>query len=277
MHHYQFNIGDYRKDTGHLSLLEHGIYRMLLDTYYLSDGVMEADDAKIMRTHCVRTADEQQAYKNVISDFFQLRDGHYFHTGCDKVLGRIYEKSDKARASAQARWDKKLNKNNNKEKQKTKSSEENANAMRTHGERNANGMLPITHNPLPNINNKYKDFDFSSWPSMPDPQVLSDWFAMRKRIKADVSQTVINNFGAELTRAKAGGYSVDYCLSEAITRNWRGLKTEWLRNADNKPAHGKRESKSERSDRAARDYLATLAEDDGGDLAWLEGGGTGSH
>ena len=36
MHYYQHNIADYRKDTIHLTLLEHGVYRQLLDQYYLT-------------------------------------------------------------------------------------------------------------------------------------------------------------------------------------------------------------------------------------------------
>jgi uncharacterized protein YdaU (DUF1376 family) len=164
MHYYQFNVGDYRRDTSHLSLTEHGIYRMLLDTYYLNDGPIDADDAKLMRTHCVRTADEVQAYKNVINDYFELRDGQYFHRGCDKVLGQIFEKSDKARQSAMARWNKKSNKN----KAETRHECDNdANALRTHSESSANGMLPnnpITHNPIskkPSSSNKFTEADLS--------------------------------------------------------------------------------------------------------------------
>ena len=146
MFHYAFNVGDYRKDTAHLSLLEHGIYRNLLDSYYMNEGPLEADDTKLMRTHCVRSADEQQAYKNVIADFFIAEDGYYRHRGCDKVLAAIYEKSDKARKSAEARWSSK-----NKPSRKN-SCEPDANALPSQSERNANGMLPITHNPIPKDN-----------------------------------------------------------------------------------------------------------------------------
>ncbi|MCP5345136.1 MAG: YdaU family protein [Pseudomonadales bacterium] len=166
MHHYQFNIGDYRKDTAHLSLLEHGIYRMLIDSYYTNEGPLEADDAKLMRTHCIRSADEQQAYRNVMDDFFDLVDGRYVHAGCDKVLAKIYEKSAKAKESAEKRW---ANKNKG---SRVSKEEKNANAMRTHSERNANGMLPITHNPIPNTDssNELSLSDlfsqlWESWPS----------------------------------------------------------------------------------------------------------------
>lgn len=76
--------------------------------------------------------------------------------------------------------------------------------------------------------NIYRKFDFSDWPSIPSEQVLNDWFAMRKRQKADVSQTVINRLTNEFLKAKSLGYSVDDCLSECVTRNWRGFKAEWV-------------------------------------------------
>ena len=133
MHYYQFNISDYRKDTGHLSLLEHAIYRSLIDTYMLEESPLCADNAKLMRTHSVRTKDEVAAFLSVLSDFFILRETGYHLDRCDTELGRIYEKSEKARASAMKRWEKK-----------------DAKAMRTHSEGNAKGMLPITYNLIPN-------------------------------------------------------------------------------------------------------------------------------
>lgn len=84
--------------------------------------------------------------------------------------------------------------------------------------------------------NIYSKFDFSDWPSTPSKQVLDDWFAMRKRQKADVSQTVINRLTNEFLKAKSLGYSVDDCLSECVTRNWRGFKAEWVSRDEPAPA-----------------------------------------
>ena len=74
-------------------------------------------------------------------------------------------------------------------------------------------------------------FDYSGWPSLPSDQTMADWLAMRKRLKADVSQTVINRFAVELKKAKAYGYTVDQCLSECVTRGWRGFEVQWLLNS----------------------------------------------
>lgn len=80
-----------------------------------------------------------------------------------------------------------------------------------------------------------QEIDYGCWPSMPSEQVLTDWLAMRKNAKATTSQTVITTFGKELTKAVQAGYSVDQCLSECITRNWRGFKLDWLHNAGVNP------------------------------------------
>lgn len=131
VHYYQFNIGDYRRRTNYLSLLEHGIYRALLDTYYLEEKPLCADDANVMRTHNIRTPNEVEAYQNIINDFFELQDDGYHHIHCDEQIEKYRDKSAKASASAKARWD-------NKPK-----------AMRTHSEGNANHKpLTINHKPI---------------------------------------------------------------------------------------------------------------------------------
>jgi len=125
MNFYPFNIGDYRKDASHLSVIEHGVYRQLIDSYYKNEGPLLADDAKLMRTHNIRTNQEKEAYKQIISEFFILDEKCYRHYGCDKVIDKILCKSAKARASAEKRWER-----------------EYANAMRTQCEQDANGILP---------------------------------------------------------------------------------------------------------------------------------------
>ncbi|WP_019558504.1 YdaU family protein [Thioalkalivibrio sp. ALE12] len=146
MNHYRHHIGDYRKDTSHLSLLEHGVYRQAIDLYYLSESPLPSDMQRLMRLLCVRTADEERALCAVLEDFFTLTNEGYEHARCKRELEAIYEKSEKARESAQKRW--------GKEKQDvTKAdAQQNEGAMRTHSEGNAKAMLPsnpVPSNPVP--------------------------------------------------------------------------------------------------------------------------------
>lgn len=106
----------------------------------------------------------------------------------------------------------------------------------------------------PRVKSEKSVLDYSVWPAQPSPQVMTDWLAMRKRQKADVSQTVINLFAKELVAAAADGYSVDACLSKCVARGWRGFEAAWLRNGDSRAgpvASGKRHNGFENTDYTA--------------------------
>jgi len=150
VHYYTFHISNYRKRTAHLSLLEHGIYRALLDSYYLDESPVCADDAKVMRTHCIRTPEEKEAFRLVVDEFFTKEGETYRHSDCDEHLEKIYQKSEKARESAKARW----SKNANASKKNANATPEDASAPESQCERNADGMLPNTQYPIPNTKDK---------------------------------------------------------------------------------------------------------------------------
>ena len=140
MHYFQHNIADYRKDTMHLSLLEHGVYRQLLDQYYLNEQPLFDDPNRIMRLINAKTDEEKQAVLNILGDFFELTKDGFIHKRCDLEIKTYNEKSIKASNSAKIRW-------------------ENANVMQTHSEPNANHKpITINHKPLTNIK-PLSDFD----------------------------------------------------------------------------------------------------------------------
>ena len=231
MHYFQFNIGDYARDTAHLTEMEDLAYRRMLDLYYRSEKPLPESIDEIarlirMRTHC-------DCIAIVLQDFFELHADGYRNGRADQELERTYSKSVKARESAKARW----NKNNDLA---------NAEAMRTHSEGNADYMLPITHNTLPiTQDTEVKDkvsqkLDFSCWPGIPSQGLMTEWQALRKRMKATVTQTVVNRTGKELHKAVAMGFTVDQCFELWIYKGWRGFEAEWLNGAN----HGQNSSQA---------------------------------
>lgn len=136
MNYYERHIGDYLKDTAHLSLLEHGVYTRLLDVYYTREGgIPEKEAARLIGA---RSRDEREALAAVLAEFFVLVDGLHMQQRCDREIERYQDKQAKAKRSAEARWS------------ATKThSEGNANAsadaMRTHSEGNA------TRAPVPSL------------------------------------------------------------------------------------------------------------------------------
>ncbi len=86
MKRYQHDIREYRADTAHLTLLEHGVYRQLLDWYYLDEGPLPLKTDLVMRRLSARTPEEKTAVQAVLDDFFTLTDEGYRHYRCEQVL-----------------------------------------------------------------------------------------------------------------------------------------------------------------------------------------------
>jgi len=140
MQHYQFHIGDYVKDTAHLTDLEDLAYRRLLDLYYDTEGHIPSDPQQVAR----RIRSNVDAVTQVLSEFFYKTDlGEWKHHRCDQEIEKVYEKSEKARANAAASHAVR------RAKATPENSERNADAMQTQSERTANALLPVTRNPSP--------------------------------------------------------------------------------------------------------------------------------
>jgi len=137
VNYYERHIGDYLKDTAHLSLLEHGVYTRLLDVYYTREAAVPDD--QVARLIGARSKEEKEALQAVLVEFFVKADSGWSQDRCDREIARYQEKQSKARSSANARWG-----------AKPPQSEGNANAypdaMRTHSEGNApNHQTPDTN------------------------------------------------------------------------------------------------------------------------------------
>lgn len=138
MHYYQFNIGDYHCHTAHLDPLEDIAYRRMMDWCYLHESPLPDDIDEIakkirMRTHC-------ECIANVLREFFFLTDEGWSNARILKEVNAFKAKSDKAKASARARWDKKPSKINKKDSD--------ANALRTECEGNAKHKTRTTKQEL---------------------------------------------------------------------------------------------------------------------------------
>jgi len=105
VNYYTRHIGDYLKDTAHLSLLEHGVYTRLLDVYYTREsGIPEIQVARLIGA---RTEPETQALQVVLQEFFELRDGVWRQGRCDEEISR-YADSEPEREVKKANEDNRL-------------------------------------------------------------------------------------------------------------------------------------------------------------------------
>jgi uncharacterized protein YdaU (DUF1376 family) len=86
LHYYQFNIGDYRKDTVHLSRIEHSIYRDLIDWYYLDEKPIPKETQSVSRRLRLVSQEEQNALLAVLEDFFICSEEGWRHKRIDQEI-----------------------------------------------------------------------------------------------------------------------------------------------------------------------------------------------
>lgn len=174
MHYYQYNIADYRKDTTHLSLLEHGCYRQLLDQYYLDEKPLPADEDKLFRLFNARTEDEKQAMRNVLMDFWTKTEGGYVQGRSDREIQTYKERLETASRAGR----------------KSANLRANSNGRSTGVDLNSTGVQ-LTNNSITNnltTNNQYisKDFDIF-WNEYPKKKKKEDarkaWNTIRPNIE----------------------------------------------------------------------------------------------
>lgn len=213
MHYYQFNIGDYAAHTAHLDEIEDLAYRRMLDYCYLNEcGLPETVEeiARVirMRTHCERIA-------TVLLEFFVLHsDNTYRHKRVEKEIEAFREKSKKAAESARKRW-----------------KNDDANALRTHCEGNANHK-PITNNQEPITNKNTTPRKRDDTVSVDylvsigcESQSARDWLAIRKTKKLPLTQTALKTIQSEADKA---GVTLAKAIKIAASNSWAGFKAAWV-------------------------------------------------
>lgn len=152
MNYYEHHIGDFLKKTVHLTAVEEGIYRRLLDRYYTTERPLPVDVRECCKLARASSKAERDAVRDVLKDFFSLQEDGHHQNRADQEIARFQEKSAKAKRSAEARWN-----------ASKPQSEGNANAyanasdesMRTHCEGNATRArphTPDTSNQSPDLN-----------------------------------------------------------------------------------------------------------------------------
>ena len=97
MHYYNFNIKDYRKDTQHLKPMEHYIYRMLLDLYYMDEKPIPKTTQWVMRRLMLDSPDHEILLNNVLDDFFYECEDGFRHKRVEKEIEHYHTNAEKNR------------------------------------------------------------------------------------------------------------------------------------------------------------------------------------
>jgi uncharacterized protein YdaU (DUF1376 family) len=94
MNYYQHHIGDYLVDTAHLSILEDGAYRRLMDRYYTTEAPITSDESVLFRVLRARTDEEKEAVRTVLAEFFAPTEAGWTHKRCEAEIAAYRAKAE---------------------------------------------------------------------------------------------------------------------------------------------------------------------------------------
>lgn len=87
MNYYERYVGDYQRDTGHLSCTEIGVYDRLLDHYYATEIPLPFEHAGLCRIARAMDKIEQNAVRRIADEFFPVGDDGMRHNArADKEI-----------------------------------------------------------------------------------------------------------------------------------------------------------------------------------------------
>lgn len=95
MNYYSHHIGDYLLDTAHLSILEDGVYRRLMDRYYTTEKALPLDEQTLCRVIRASAEEEKEAVRSVLAEFFQQTPDGWAHKRCEEEITLYQAKAEK--------------------------------------------------------------------------------------------------------------------------------------------------------------------------------------
>ena len=207
MHYYQFNIGDYRAATAHLSNEEDLAYRRLLDMYYDTEKQIPLDTQWVAK----RLRLDNKVVKSVLQDMFKLTETGWHHSRCELIIQQYHAMAEKNRANGRLGGRKK-------------------NPVASDSQPIAKATIndkPITNNDKP-IKEKAT---IVAAPVGVSQSVWDDFKTLRKAKKAPITQRAIDGLIAEAAKA---GWTLEQALTECCVRGWQAFKAEWVAKPANK-------------------------------------------
>jgi len=199
MHYYTFNVGDYRKDTGHLSTLEHGIYRQLLDWYYLDEKPIPQETQVVLRRLRLGSDSDISALQNVLTDFFVLQSDGYHQTRCDADIAAYHSKAE-------------VNKINGKLGGRPKKTQVVLVGLPDETQNNPN-QEPITKNQEPKVKTQRGSRLPTDWIC---ENSWAEW-ARKERPDLNITKVAESFYDYWIAKPGAGGVKLNW---EATWRNW---------------------------------------------------------
>lgn len=220
---YAHSIEDYERKTSHLTMLEHGAYRLMMDHYYKLAKPLPAKLEQVQRI--CRAFDEQEklAVSAVLNEFFDLESDGWHNHRADLELARMAEISEKRSNSA---------KNRGASNKPATSDVANASANDPTNDGAiagaTEGAIADTLNTI-HISSLRSDIARSKKSKSSEPFVLPDWISpevwaafmeVRKKRRAANTPYALNLIVKDLAKWRELGHDPTEILNKSIKSSW---------------------------------------------------------
>ena len=240
MKFYQFNPGDYLRDTAHLSLIEDAIYRRALDWLYSSEKPLPLDVVAAARL--LRVADHSAALGVILAEFLTETPDGWISNRANKQIEQYQKMQQGGADGAAKRWGKAGGGSPDKGGYDLPTTPGNTSD-------NAPPIAPpigeptvplmLTNNQLPITNNHKKHTRRTASPGVfvsvvelvelgVDQQHASDWLAARKVKRLPLTRTAMQGV---IDEAEKAGLTVAQAITLSAKESWGGFKASWVKKA----------------------------------------------
>jgi len=210
-------IGDYLRDTGTLTVAEHGAYMLMLMHYYATEQPLPAG-RELHRLLRAETKAERDAIDSIARKFWHQTECGLVNTRADREIERAERQRDVNREVGKL--------GGRPKRTETESVSESVSESEPNGNRPIT-LPPDTRHQTPKEKRARKR---ATPPPTRPPDVVervwSDWLRLRDAKRAPVTETVV----AEAVReAGKAGMTLEAFLSVWCSRGSQGLQADWLR------------------------------------------------
>lgn len=213
---YPFYSGDYGRDTAHLSLMEHGAFRLLLDYYYAGQAPLPADNVALYRICRAYEESERLAVDSVVRQFFLLEDERYHNDRADRELTKQAERttrlSGSGRRGAMKRWSANSQANNH---------------PRGKANDQVDGVSMANPQPQPQpekettkATNGGASFELPDWIPL---DAWTKYMALRRAKHSKVTPDAVELLIRKLAAWRDEGQDVREILERSVMNGWKGL------------------------------------------------------
>ena len=211
MHYYKRNLGDYAKKAGRLSILQHGVYNLLIDACYDREQFPTEEEA--IDWVWASTEQEIEAVKFVLRKFFVLENGVFVQT---RIVEELAEYKKKAETNARIATDREQKRTNRAPVVHETTKKQDAPSP---------NHKPITINQEPKEKTKTKSAEAIRPDDVPE-KLWFDFLAVRKAKRAPLTESAIRLLTGEAQKA---GLSVVAAIEVCVQQNWQNFKADWVK------------------------------------------------